>query len=86
MKRRFVLKSLVLVFLMALLFGAQSASPKVYAGTGCEYRESTVTYFYADEEHTQMVGGCMSGCGLNCFGQRTLFSETYYNGWIQCCN
>jgi hypothetical protein len=44
--------------------------------------QESVTYFYDDEAHTNVVGGTLAYCdgSYTHWGSRTLYSEEYYIG------
>ena len=70
--------SLKLIAALAVLAGVGgSASVAMQGG-----QQKEVTYFYDDEEHTNLVGGTLVYCdgSWSHFGSYTLYSTYYYFG------
>lgn len=70
--------SLKLVAALAVLAGVSGSSAVAMQGG----QQKHVTYYYDDEEHTNMVGGFLVYCdgSWSRWGSYTLYSTYYYMG------
>lgn len=70
--------SLKLVAALAVLIGVSGSSAVAMQGG----QQKEVTYFYDDEQHTNMVGGVLVYCdgSSSRWGSYTLYSSYYYFG------
>jgi hypothetical protein len=70
--------SLKLIAVLAVLAGVCGSAPAAMQGG----QQKEVTYFYDDEEHTNMVGGTLVYCNgsFSHWGSYTLYTTYYYFG------
>lgn len=70
--------SLKLIAALAVLTGVSGSSAVAMQGP----QQKEVTYFYDDEEHTNLVGGTLVYCNgsFTHFGSYTLYTSYYYFG------
>ena len=70
--------SLKLVAALAVVAGASASSAVAMQGG----QQKEVTYFYDDEQHSNLIGGTLVYCdgSFSHFGSYTLYTSYYYFG------